>query len=58
MFGAVVALHWAYQENIRTKQLAVAEDLQTAISATRNRLSILRAEWAYQAKPIAGSCRP
>ena len=53
MFGAVVGIaYWAYRENIRTKQeLAVAEDLQTAIGAARNRLSILRAEWAYQNRP-------
>ena len=53
MFGAVIGIaYWAYQENIRTKQeLAVAEDLQTAIGAARNRLSILRAEWAYQNRP-------
>ncbi|MDA0320860.1 MAG: cell division protein FtsL [Proteobacteria bacterium] len=53
MFAAVIGIaYWAYQENIRTKQeLAVAEDLQTAIGAARNRLSILRAEWAYQNRP-------
>ena len=53
MFGAVISLaYWAYQENIRTKQeLANAEDLQTAIGEARNRLAILRAEWAYQNRP-------
>ena len=53
MFGAVIGIaYWAYQENIRTKQeLANAEDLQTAIGEARNRLAILRAEWAYQNRP-------
>ncbi len=53
MFGVVIGIaYWAYQENIRTKQeLANAEDLQAAIGEARNRLAILRAEWAYQNRP-------
>ena len=53
MFGAVIGIaYWAYQENVKTKkQLTYAQELQTALGETRNRLSILRAEWAYQNRP-------
>jgi len=43
---------WAYQENIKTKNvIAHTEKLQKEIGITRARLSILRAEWAYLNRP-------
>src|SRR6056297_822127 len=43
---------WAYQENYKT-QTAIAEerDLHREIGAAHERLSILRAEWAYLNRP-------
>ena len=49
----VIALaFWAYHENYKT-QTAIheAETLQRDIAAARERLSVLRAEWAYLNRP-------
>ncbi len=43
---------WAYQENYKTQAaLDRTEDLQARIGATRSRLAMLRAEWAYLNRP-------
>jgi hypothetical protein len=50
---AVIALaFWAYRENYRT-QTALREvtRIQTQIAAARERVSVLRAEWAYLNRP-------
>lgn len=50
---AVIALgFWAYQQTIQT-QMAVSEvqDLELQISHSAERLSVLRAEWAYLNRP-------
>ena len=53
MFNAVMGLaYWAYHENVHTqRELANVEELQASIGQARNRLAILRAEWAYQNRP-------
>jgi hypothetical protein len=53
MFNAVMGLaYWAYQENVHTQhELTNVEELQDSIGQARNRLAILRAEWAYQNRP-------
>jgi hypothetical protein len=50
---AVISLaFWAYQENYRTQTaLREAARTQAAIASARERLSILRAEWAYLNRP-------
>ena len=51
--AAVIALaFWAYSENYETQQ-AVREtkSLRAQIAAERERLAILRAEWAYLNRP-------
>lgn len=50
---AVVAMaFWAYHENYKTQDAqARAEDLQRQISDARDRLRVLRAEWAYLNRP-------
>ncbi len=50
---AVIGLaFWAYRENYRTQQaLNVTERLQRDIGASRARLAVLRAEWAYLNRP-------
>jgi hypothetical protein len=50
---AVVGLgYWAYHQTILTQQsVREVERLQRAIGAERERLSILRAEWAYLNRP-------
>lgn len=50
---AVIALaFWAYRENYRTQTaLREAVRIQTEIAAARERLSVLRAEWAYLNRP-------
>jgi len=50
---AVIALaFWAYRENYRTQTaLREAARIQTEIAAARERLSVLRAEWAYLNRP-------
>ena len=52
-FASLVGLaFWAYQENIKTKNvIAHTDKLQKEIGITRARLSILRAEWAYLNRP-------
>lgn len=51
--AAVVALaFWAYSENYETQQaLREAKSLRAQIGAERERLAILRAEWAYLNRP-------
>jgi hypothetical protein len=50
---AVVALgYWAYHQNIQTQQaLREVDRLQRAIVTERERLGVLRAEWAYLNRP-------
>jgi hypothetical protein len=50
---AVIALgYWAYHQTVMTQQaLREVERLQRAIGSERERLSILRAEWAYLNRP-------
>ena len=52
-FACLVGLaFWAYQENIKTKNvIAKTEHLQKDIGIARARLSILNAEWAYLNRP-------
>ena len=52
-FAFLVGLaFWAYQENIKTKNvIAKTEQLQKDIGIARARLSILNAEWAYLNRP-------
>ena len=43
---------WAYQENYRTQaSLKAVEDMHVQIAAERERLAMLRAEWAYLNRP-------
>jgi hypothetical protein len=50
--GMIGLAFWAYHENYKT-QAALGEvaQLQRDIGASRERLSVLRAEWAYQNRP-------
>ncbi len=50
---AVIGLaFWAYRENYETQEaLAEVEALQRDIGAARDRLGVLRAEWAYLNRP-------
>ena len=44
--------YWAYHENYRTQaELDTVDDLRRDIGAARERLAILRAEWAYLNRP-------
>lgn len=43
---------WAYRENYTTQEaLGETEDLHIQIGEARNRLAMLRAEWAYLNRP-------
>ncbi|PRY91197.1 cell division protein FtsL [Donghicola tyrosinivorans] len=50
---AVMSLaYWAYGENYRTQaSLDQARNVGRQITAQRERLAVLRAEWAYQNRP-------
>ena len=50
---AVIALgYWAYSQNIQTQQaIRAVERLQRDIVVERERLAVLRAEWAYLNRP-------
>lgn len=50
---AVIGLSvWAYQQNYRTQRIiSQTEKLQIQIGETRDRLAVLRAEWAYLNRP-------
>lgn len=50
---AVIGLgYWAYHQNILTQHsIREVETLQRAIGQERERLSVLRAEWAYLNRP-------
>ncbi|WP_370228164.1 cell division protein FtsL [Cognatishimia sp.] len=50
---SVIALaFWAYRENYATQQaLGEVEELRVEISQARDRLAILKAEWAYLNRP-------
>ncbi|ETX26807.1 cell division protein FtsL [Roseivivax isoporae] len=52
-FLAVIGLaFWAYHENYKTQAaLSEVEDLSRGIGAAHERLSVLRAEWAYLNRP-------
>ncbi|MBF9034494.1 cell division protein FtsL [Rhodobacterales bacterium HKCCE2091] len=51
--GAVIGLgYWAYDQNIETKEtIREVDRLQRQIGEERERLSILRDEWAYLTRP-------
>ena len=51
--GAVIGLgYWAYHQNIETKSaIREVSRLQTQIGLERERLEVLRDEWAYLTRP-------
>lgn len=50
--GVIGLAHWAYTENYATQTaLRKVEALQAQIGQTREKLGILRAEWAYLNRP-------
>lgn len=50
--AVITSGYWAYHENYRTKaELDNVDDLRRDIGAARERLAILRAEWAYLNRP-------
>lgn len=50
--AVITSGYWAYYENYRTKaELDQVDDLRREIGAARERLAILRAEWAYLNRP-------
>lgn len=50
--GLIGLAFWAYQQNYRTQAaLAEVRDLHGRIGAAHQRLSMLRAEWAYLNRP-------
>lgn len=54
ILGAMVLglAFWAYQENYRTRQsLAEVRQLHSEIGRLNERISVLRAEWAYLNRP-------
>ncbi|MHA6324349.1 cell division protein FtsL [Roseivivax sp. CAU 1753] len=52
-FMSVIGLaFWAYHENYKTQEtLSQVQDLRRAIGANRERLGVLRAEWAFLNRP-------
>ncbi len=50
--GMIGLAFWAYHENYKTQAvLGKVERLQRDIGAARERLAVLKAEWAYQNRP-------
>lgn len=48
----IASIYWAYHENYATQdELDRVDDLRTQIGGTRERLAILKAEWAYLNRP-------
>ena len=51
-FSVIGLAFWAYHENYRTQEsLNKTEQLQREIGLARERLGVLRAEWAYLNRP-------
>lgn len=52
VFSVIAIAFWAYRENYTTKAaLDQTEDIQLEIGQARQRLAVLRAEWAYLNRP-------
>lgn len=52
LFGVIALAIWAYRENYATKaELDQVTSLRRDIAAQHERLSVLRAEWAYLNRP-------
>ncbi len=50
--GAIALGYWAYHQTVLTQQaLRESDRLQRAVVVERERLAILRAEWAYLNRP-------
>ena len=50
--GVLALAFWAYQENYKTRQaLADVREVQREIGLLNERLSVLRAEWAFLNRP-------
>ncbi len=50
--GVLGLAFWAYRENYATQEmLSQTQDLQNRIGRARQRLGVLRAEWAYLNRP-------
>ena len=51
-FSVIGLAFWAYHENYRTQEaLGKTEELQRHIGLARQRLGVLKAEWAYLNRP-------
>ncbi len=51
-FMVIALAFWAYSQNYQTQQsLRQAEQLQLEIAGLREKLGVLRAEWAYLNRP-------